>query len=341
MSRIFVAGAGAVSPAGWNVAALRLALEKGEPIPAMPVVRPGWTQPLRARLVPPAATRPDFLAHPRMRRGSPITHCSASAALEATAGIRANSAAGDFRLGLVGCWQSGCVQYSCRFYDETLKDPATASPLVFPETVYAAPASHVASLMGNVVQVSSLVGDSSVYLQGIALAALWLAEGKVDACVVVGGEETHWTIADALRHFDADIVVSAGAGALCLVKDAALSMGVELAAVTDAQVMTTRQNRVQAAQAMRRQLGAAAADELLADGLGNGPRFDAAEADVWRDWTGQRVSLKRVLGDGMVAGAAWQCVAACDAVAARRVSAANVSVVGFNQQAIGARFVRG
>jgi hypothetical protein len=39
-----------------------------------------------------------------------------------------------------------------------------------------------------------------------------------------------------------------------------------------------------------------------------------------------------------MAAAAWQCVAACDAVAAGRFAAANVSLVGSNQQAIGARF---
>jgi hypothetical protein len=38
--------------------------------------------------------------------------------------------------------------------------------------------------------------------------------------------------------------------------------------------------------------------------------------------------------------AAWQCVAACDAVATGRVPGASVSLVGSNQQAIGARFVR-
>ena len=36
MSKVFVAGIGAVSPAGWNVAALRAALDKGEPLPAQP-----------------------------------------------------------------------------------------------------------------------------------------------------------------------------------------------------------------------------------------------------------------------------------------------------------------
>jgi hypothetical protein len=41
-----------------------------------------------------------------------------------------------------------------------------------------------------------------------------------------------------------------------------------------------------------------------------------------------------------MAAAAWQCVAACDAVADGRFAAASVSLVGSNQQAIGARFVR-
>jgi hypothetical protein len=72
--------------------------------------------------------------------------------------------------------------------------------------------------------------------------------------------------------------------------------------------------------------------------LCGGSFTDVAEAAAWRDWTGPRVSPKRVLGEGLMAAAAWQCVVACDAVASGRVSAANVSLVGSNQQAIGARF---
>ena len=41
-----------------------------------------------------------------------------------------------------------------------------------------------------------------------------------------------------------------------------------------------------------------------------------------------------------MAAAAWQCVAACDALAEKTFAAASVSLVGSNQQAIGARFVR-
>jgi len=340
MSRIFVAGLGAVSPAGWNVAALRQALVVGEPLPVQPLARPGWDQPLRARLVPNPPTRPEFLAHPRLRRTSPITHYAAAAALEAVGQMRTQAAAKNFRLGVVACLQSGCVQYSCRFYDETLKDPATASPLVFPETVYAAPTSHVAALLGNVVLAYSLVGDPSTWLQGVALAAEWLTENRVDACLVIGAEETNWIVADASRLLDQSATVAAGAGAMCLCRDDQLSIGVELAAITDAHTFTARQNRAQAAHAMRRQLGPPSLGDLLADGTGISPRADAAELAAWSDWTGGRITPKRILGEGMTAAAAWQCVLACDAVANGLFAGGIVSLVGSNQQAIGARFVR-
>jgi len=340
MSRVFVAGLGAVSPAGWNVAAMRDALDKGEPLPVQATTRPGWEKPLPARLVPNPPARPEFLAHPRLRRTSPITHYAAAAALEAVAGLRANPAAKNFQMGVVACLQSGCVQYSCRFYDETLKNPATASPLVFPETVYAAPASHVAALLGNVVLASSLVGDPASFLQGVSLAIQWLDENRVDACLVIGAEETNWIMADALWHLDRRAIVTAGAGALCLCLDPKLSSGVELTAITDAHTYSARLDRTQAAAAMCGQLGENSPKELLCDGIGNSPRTDAAERGAWSHWTGPRVSPKRILGEGLMAAAAWQCVAACDAVANGRFAAANVSLVGSNQQAIGARFVR-
>jgi hypothetical protein len=91
---------------------------------------------------------------------------------------------------------------------------------------------------------------------------------------------------------------------------------------------------------MRRQLPPDSPAELLCDGLGNGYRTDAAEHSAWRGWTGQRVSLKRLLGEGLMAGAAWQCLAAVDTVARGQFPAANVSLVGCNQQAIGSRFAR-
>jgi hypothetical protein len=338
MSRIFVCGLGAVSPAGWNVAALREALDRGEPLPVQPLERPGGDKSLRARLVPAPATRPGFLAHPRLRRTSPITHYTAAAALDAVAGLRALRAE-KIRLGLVVCQQAGCVHYSCRFFDEVLKDPATASPLLFPETVYAAPASHVAALLENVTLADTLVGDPASFLQGAALGIRWLEENTVDACLVIGVEETNWILADALWHLDRPAVITGGAGAICLSLDPALSTGVALETITDVHSYRASTSRTQAAQAMRKQLPASSTVELLCDGLSNSPRTDAAERAAWCDWTGPRVSPKRILGEGLMAGAAWQCVAACDAVAGGKFTAATVSIVGSNQQAIGARFV--
>ncbi|HUA38510.1 MAG TPA: hypothetical protein VMA35_08990 [Candidatus Sulfopaludibacter sp.] len=364
MSRIFVAGMGAVSPAGWKLADLRQALRNGEPLPVQTLQRPGWQKPLRTRPIPNPAERLEFLAHPRLRRASPITHYVVAAALEATAGLRA-SRDSNLRLGLVICLQSGCVNYSCRFFEETLKDPATASPLLFPETVFAAPASHLAAVLGNISLASSLVGDPAAFLQGVALGAQWLEENRVDACVIIGAEEINWILADALWHLERPAILTAGAGALCLCREPEWSTGVELAAITDAHTWSSRKNRTQAACAMREQLSqsvflkpgraerplgpaaqqrrpATARDsELLCDGIGSSPRVDAAEFAAWRDWTGPRLSPKRILGEGLMAAAAWQCVAACDAIAGGSFAAAHVALIGPNQQAMGARFVRG
>jgi 3-oxoacyl-[acyl-carrier-protein] synthase II len=337
MSHIFVSGLGAVSPAGWDVAALRQALASGEPLPTQPLARPGWERPFKARLVPAPRERPAFLLHPRLRRTSPITHYAAAASLEAVAAFRHRSGP-DCPLGLVVCLQSGCVQFSHRFFDEVIVDPATASPLLFPETVFAAPTSHVAALLQATPLVYTLMGDAADFLQGLALGAHWLAEGRVAACLIVAAEEPDWLLADALWHLEHAAVISAGAGAVCLSAAPEMSLGVELSLITDAFTYTASRNRELAAQAMRQQLPASSASELLCTGQGDSPRADAPEAAAWRDWTGPRLSPKRILGEGLMAAPAWQCVAACDALARRQYRAANVSVVGPNQMALGARF---
>jgi hypothetical protein len=294
---------------------------------------------MRERAVPPPHTRPEFLAHPRLRRTSPITHYAAAAALEAAADLRPGRNGGP-PLGLIVCLHSGCVRYSCRFFEETWKDPLTASPFLFPETVFAAPASHTSALLGDAPLVHTLLGDPGCFLQGLALGAVWLEERRVGACLIIGAEETNWVRAEALWHFDHNAIITSGAGAICLSLEPGPSGGVELSAITDAQTYTRRRSPMHAALAMRTQLGGRSADELLCDGLGDNPRADAAERAAWRDWKGSRLSPRRILGEGHAATAAWQCVAACDLVAGGQFGAATVSLVGCNQQAIGARFVR-
>ena len=89
---------------------------------------------------------------------------------------------------------------------------------------------------------------------------------------------------------------------------------------------------------MREQLASATgANVALVDGLQNLPRYDAAEKQAWRNWPGQRISPKKILGEGLMAAAAWQTILAIDAVQ-RGATSAVVSVAGTNQQAIGVAF---
>lgn len=343
MSGIYIHGCGAVSPAGWGIKPLREAMAGENPPPVKDLSRPGWEMPLRVRPVPPPESRPSFAAHARLRRTSLITQYAVAAALEALGSDASKVAGGSLRLGIVLCAMSGCVNYSRRFYDEVLRDPATASPLVFPETVFNAPASHLAALLGTPATNYTLVGDPAVFLQGVGLGAQWLVEGRVDGCLIVGAEECDWLTSDAFHLFSHKVILSDGAGALYL-KAQPNDQPIELRRITEPHLFTKRQTRNQAALRARNDLlnGISPTDDfksaLLIDGLQNLPRTDAAEAAAWRDWPGPRRSPKKIFGEGLMAAAAWQCVFAVEALQQGRYADAIVNVVGCNQQAIAAQF---
>jgi len=219
-------------------------------------------------------------------------------------------------LGIIVCVLDGCVNYKRRFFEEVLREPATASPLLFPETVFNSPASHLGAFLGAPEVNYTLVGDDGTFLQGLALAAEWLADEKVEACVVVGAEENDWIVSDALHLFRRKAVHAAGAGAIYLKKESSAT-GIELAAVTDSFPFMQKQNRAVALQELKSQLPNCAPEEL----------FSGA-------------TMKMILGEAFAATAAWQCVLACDAIRRNELRATNVEVVGLNQQAIGARFVK-
>ena len=328
-SEIFIAGIGAVSPAGWTVAALRDALAKKESFTSQELSLPASDRAFRVLRVPPPSPRPSFLTHPRLRRTSPITQFTVSAALEA---LGARDAKSRSRLGVIVCVLSGCVNYTRRFYDETLKDPATASPLVFPETVFNAPASHLSAYLGSAAINYTLVGDSGTFLMGIATGANWLLQGKIDECLIVGAEEVDWLTADALRLFDRGNLLSEGAGAVLLNR----TRGVRLNAVTDEHLYCTA-GKSEALRKMKEELCARSSGELLADGISGASRNSSDEAELWADWPGPRVSPKRALGEGLMAAAAWQVVAAADAIINGTVRGAVISTAGFHQHAMGAR----
>jgi hypothetical protein len=335
-----IQGIGAVSPAGWGIRSLRDALAIGEAAPTQELARPGRARPLIARRVPSPTPRPAFLANARLRRSPPIAQFVVASALEALGNDCALVLEGKLRLGVVICTMCGCVTYSRRFYDEVLHQPALASPLLFPETVFNAPGSHLAALLGSAGPNYTLVGDQGSLSVGLAVAADWLLEGEVDGALVVGAEELDWIMADAMGLFSHRVVLSEGAGAFYLQLDRTGSAGTIISAITSVHLYRCGLTRETCIRRMRAELPVMRRGELLCDGWQGAPRVDGAEARVWHDWKGPRVSPGSILGEGFVAGAAWRLAAAVDTVSRGLHAAATVSLVGCNEQATGVRLER-
>lgn len=330
---IAITGTGAVTPAGWGVAAMMAALESGNTIPTTPlerasaaglVITPVLRVPIEGATTPKNA---------RLRRTSPISKFAAAAAMEALGETRlADIAAARLRVGVIFTLTNGCVNYSNRFFGEVLADPALASPILFPETVFNAPSSHLSAMIGSSSPNDSLIGDGSGFLTGIDLAAEWIERGDVDGCLVVAAEEIDWLSAEALCLYSRTYIPAEGAGAVYL---EAANGPVVIEHLPDP-VSYQFSGKATAAQAIRKAL--AAVDDgrtLLIDGLAGIRRFDLPEILAWHDWRGPRWSPKRVIGESMGAFAAFQVIAAVEALTAGDFNQAVVSAVGANQQAAG------
>jgi hypothetical protein len=280
------------------------------------------------------------MGDPRMRRSPPIAQFVVASALEALGEDRQSVVEGKIKLGVVVATMCGCVSYSRRFYHEALYEPATASPMLFPETVFNAPGSHLAALLRSTGPNYTVVGDQGALGTALAIAADWLWDELVDCCLVIGAEELDWVMADALALFSRRVVLSEGAGALYLRRDDTGSAGVELSAVASPRLYCRSIPRETCIRQVRAELPVLMPGELLCDSQQGASRVDAAEARVWQDWSGARISPRGILGEGLAAGAAWQLVAAADALRQGMHGAATVSLVGCNEQACGVRMVR-
>jgi hypothetical protein len=330
-SSIRIAGIGAVSPFGWGVAPLLEGL-------AAPTERPDASHLARATasgetITTPAMRVPEAPAgllprSPRLRRTSPITRFAAAATAEALAGCQDTS-----NIGVIFTLSNGCVNYSNRFFTETLADPATASPILFPETVFNAPSSHLSAMLGSRAPNDTLIADAAGFFCGLELAIDWLNDGNVDGCIIVCAEEIDWLSAEGLRLYHQQLLPSEGAAALYLTNNP--GAGIDMVALPDP-IPFNITPRHRAGRAIRNALDPFAdGDTLLVDGRTGIPALDAVETGAWRDWAGPRWSPRTRLGESMGASAGLQCAAACAAVAAGLHHKAIVTAIGGNQQAGG------
>ena len=327
MSSVYLRGVGAVSPAGWGVEALWSAALARAPLPVKELDHPAGKNPLRMRVVPPASSRPAWMAHARLRRSSPVSQHALGAAMEALqmAGISVEKECAG--LGIIVAVFSGCVQYSRRFYQEVLSDPSTASPLIFPETVFNAPASHLGAYLKCAAANYTLVGDAGAFLQAVAMGANWITMRKVKHCLVVATEEADWLAAEALRLFDKSCILAEGAGAVLLSGEpsAERSSQVRLAAVTD-ELLFSSISRQSAIRAVEAQLNSPESAWNVRSRISPPSESSAA------------LRPEEVFGEGLMASSAWSVCLAAQALLLSLASTSSVTIAGLHQHAIGARF---
>lgn len=330
--KIAIAGWGAVSPAGWDCAGLMKAALGGDDMLAV--------SPERTLSVPPP---PDgrMPRSPRLRRASPISRFLIAAALDAMGDERVQALkSGDTRLDIIVNVLNGSTSYCARFFSEVLNDPSMASPIIFPETVFNAPASHLAAVLGSTGLNETIVGDSAQFVASLEAGIRRLTDRDCDGCLIVAAEEQHWVSSRGRKLYDRDVVTSEGSAAVYLEKSPAPE--IELAAVTDPFFPGGgKGDRETAIRKARAQLGNASPEAVLIDGCHQfGPTSDGEKA-AWSDWPGRRIHLKQILGDSMAASSAWSVVAGCEMLANHQAGECVISAVGGNQQVLCTRIKRG
>src|SRR6266550_5864209 len=229
-----IAGMGWVTPLGSGVDSVWERLLQGHEASATTISEPFSEQAYSAFRVPESAMA--GFSYPRLRRASVISRFAAAAGLEAlrAAGVELNSQNAE-RTALIFAISNGGVIYTRRFYRDIVDAGAqSASPLLFPETVFNAPASHLAAILGITGATYTLVGDGAVGLLAIRMAEDLMANDALDYCLVVGAEEIDWLLCDAYHKWRLlrleppvepfnevarGMILSEGAGAVLLARE--------------------------------------------------------------------------------------------------------------------------
>ena len=358
---LHVAGMGWVTPLGSGVEEVWNRLLDGETAVAESLSSPlGKAYPVFR--VPAWATA-QAPAHPRLRRSSAISRFAVVAGLAALANANVKldeeTAA---RTALIFAVSNGGVIYTKRFYHDVVESGAqAASPLLFPETVFNAPASHLAAILGINGASYTLVGDGAVGTLALKMAEDLMASDALDYCLVVGAEEADWLLCDAYHKWrllraappiepfqkpSRGMIVSEGAGAVLLARAGRVQI-----------------EKVATGTNFRKQREAAACvDKVFAElcttppdlvaASANGTFIDDAEQTSIRAHcpNAKVYAVKGALGDSVGASSLWQTICAAEALVTGRVppggnpvsphgelQSAVVSTCGLNQQVAGLR----
>jgi 3-oxoacyl-(acyl-carrier-protein) synthase len=237
--RLAIAGMGWVTPMGSGVDSVWDRLVQGEEASPTAVSEEFSDRVFSVFRVPESAL--NGIAHPRLRRASAISRFATAAGLQAlqSAGLDVASRGAE-RMAVIFAISNGGVTYTKRFFRDIVRSGAqSVSPLLFPETVFNAPASHLAAILGVTGATYTLVGDSAVGVAAIKMAEELMANDSLDYCLVVGTEEIDWLLCDAYRRcrllrlappiepfgrHNRGMILSEGAGAVVLARDGSITI---------------------------------------------------------------------------------------------------------------------
>jgi 3-oxoacyl-(acyl-carrier-protein) synthase len=320
-----IAGMGWVTPLGRGVDSVWGQLLHGDEASATAISEEFGNRPYHVFRVPESALT--GLAHPRLRRASLISRFAAAAGLDAlrAAGVKLDPQNAE-RTALIFAIANGGVIYTKRFYRDVVDTGAqSASPLLFPETVFNAPASHLAAILGVTGATYTLVGDGTVGLAAIKMAEDLMANEPLDHCLVVGTEEVDWLSCDAYRRWrllrlappiepfneqQRGMILSEGAGAIVLARDGPFT----IECAHPGGYFTKRAEAEEILKRILRDLSRSEVDLVIASA--NGTFVDEAECRALKAvipnvlvYTG-----KPALGESVGAAGLWQIILAAQAL---------------------------
>ena len=325
-----IAGMGWVTPLGTGIDSVWKRLLEGEEACATAISEQFADCVYNVFRVPESALK--GISHPRLRRASPISRFAAAAGLHAleSAGIKTESQDVE-RIALIFAISNGSVTYTKRFYHEIVGTGAhAASPLLFPETVFNAPASHLAAILGMTGATYTLVGDGAVGVAAITMAEELMANEAVDCCLVVATEEIDWLLCDAYRRWrllrvsppiepfrkqKRGMILSEGAGAIVLARDGFVT-------IERAHPGGSFSRRAEAETILKRILRDLAQMEIdFIISSGNGTFIDDAESQAVREIVPNAVvyTAKPALGDSIGAAGLWQIILAAQALRSKEI----------------------
>ena len=302
----------------------------------------------------------DLPPHPRLRRASAISRFAAAAGLDALAQARSTIGEIDMqRIALIFAVSNGGVIYTKRFYHDVVESGAqSASPLLFPETVFNAPASHLAAILGIAGASYTIVGDGAVGVLAAQMAADLIENENLDGCLIVGAEEADWLLCDAYRKWrllkkeppvelfndpPRGMILSEGAGAIFVAREGAMQIdGIDAGG--------NFFRRAEAGNLVRQILGRLADENACVIASANGTFVDLAESAAVNAELPDAIvySPKSAMGESVGASALWQIIAGAQALRTKRLPSTSgareivstkaiVLSCGLNQQAAGLR----